>query len=159
MNPEHFEEEAELRELLKCAQFHRRYSDDPRGKYAPGSSVGAALCTRERWKFFGANRIPAAFRGKVAPLEGPDDPRRYHVIEHAERLVLFEALLGGHNIFGATLACTRFPCSDCARVITIFGIGKLVVPIDAKDEAGKWKDAQAEAERILQAADVEIIYL
>src|SRR5690606_743103 len=78
-----------------------------------------------------------------------DTTERYHIIEHAERAAIFSVYDTHKDLADATMYCTRFPCSDCARAIIWSGISRLVVPKGFSEEAF-WRDRQKAALRMLR---------
>lgn len=83
------------------------------------------------------------------------DEERYYFIEHAERAAIFEALLRGEDLTGATLYGSRFPCSDCARAIVWAGISRAVFATGYAGEA-RWLESQRAAVHILRNAGVTV---
>ena len=132
-------------------------SDDPKAKWDPRARVGSVLVDRLGNVFSSANEVPQSVKG-LLKIEDANSPERYHFIEHAERAVIYKASLAGAHLSGATIYCTRFPCSDCARTIVAFGIKRLVVG-DGFDNDGRWIESQRAARSLLMAAGVRIRYL
>jgi dCMP deaminase len=87
-----------------------------------------------------------------------DENDRYFLIEHAERAAIFKALLAGRDLAGATIYCTRFPCSDCARAVIWAGIKRAVFPAGFAGE-DRWLSAQRAALRMLRETGVKVRYL
>jgi deoxycytidylate deaminase len=83
---------------------------------------------------------------------------RYHLIEHAERSAIFVAVNASENLSGATIDCTRSPCSDCVRAIVWAGIKR---PLFAGGFGGeqRWLEYQRAALNILRDSGVTIRYL
>ena len=86
---------------------------------------------------------------------GIQEAERYHFIEHAERAAIFMALNEGRSLEGATMYCTRYPCSDCARAIVWVGISRLVVASGLAGEQ-RWLEAQRAAREILRQGGVTL---
>ena len=145
------------RDFLSLALKISRESDDPKAKVVPASGVGAIVANAELEYVASANIIPPRLRSHLT-LKDTTDARRYTHIEHAERAAIFKACTSGFNVAGATMYCTRFPCSDCARAIVFSGIKRFVVPTGFSGEAG-WVGSQRAALDILRIANVTVRYL
>ena len=147
------------RELLDLALSKRTLSDDPKAKFVDKSGVVAIITRDNEIIVISPNVLPPKLKAKFAKENiAVDDASRYDVIEHAERAAIFTALLECKSLTGATLYCTRFPCSDCARAIIWSGITRLVVPAGNAGET-HWKKSQAAALKMLRAAGVSVRYL
>jgi dCMP deaminase len=142
-------------ERLRLAFRIARQTDDPK----TGSAVGALVVTKDEKTFSSANQVVPELRGKTDyKLKNPDSPERYFKIEHAERAAIFDALVAGAKLADATMYCTRFPCSACARAICWFGFARLVVAQGFSGETN-WIDEQRVANAMLRDAGVTIRYL
>lgn len=91
--------------------------------YAPYSNylVGAALLTSTGRVFLGANVENAAFPTTMC----------------AERVAVFNAVVGGERQFTAIVVATRnggSPCGSCRQVLAEFGLDTWVIAVD---ETGK----------------------
>src|SRR4051812_2698906 len=106
----------------------RLLSDDPKAVLAPQSAVGAVIADSSGEIVRSANVLPPRLRSAFVNGEAISDADRYFLIEHAERSAIFQAWQAGHDLSGATLYCTRFPCSDCARATAWSSLRRLVVP-------------------------------
>jgi deoxycytidylate deaminase len=144
---------------LAVAFRERANADDPKAQVVIQSGVGAVVATREVEIARSANVLPpalsAAFRDDGHVITETD---RYHVIEHAERAAIFNAFLAKQDLAGATIYCTRFPCSDCARAIIWSGITRAVFPPGLTGES-RWRDAQRAALRMFRLAGIKVRYL
>lgn len=145
------------RVFLSLAVGISRNSDDPKARIVPTSGVGAVIANSHLQYVASANVIPPPLRHKVS-LADASDPRRYTHIEHAERAALFTAHASEFKVAGATMYCTRFPCSDCARAIVFSGICRFVVPKGFSGETG-WVGSQRAALDILRVGGVTVRYL
>lgn len=137
----------------------RAHTDDPKAEQVPLSGVGSVIADSAGVIAKSANVLPASM--KVAMLaRGESVPfaDRYFLIEHAERAALFEAYRTGRDLTGATLYCTRFPCSDCARAIAWSPIKRVVFPTGFAGEQ-HWLEAQRAALKILRDSGITIRYL
>lgn len=134
-----------------------RVSDDPKARIVPASGVGAVIANSKFQFVESANVIPPRLKPSTV-IDDPIDERRYTHIEHAERSAIFVAAANGFELDGATMYCTRFPCSDCARAIVFSGINRFVVPKGFSGETG-WVGSQRAALDILRTAGVTVRYL
>lgn len=76
-------------------------------------------------------------------------------MEHAERNAIYAAARSGRPTEGATLACTYFPCTDCARAIVQSGIRRLItLAPDPTDPV--WGASFGPSETMLREAGVQI---
>lgn len=64
-------------------------------------------------------------------------PRKYTIIEHAERAVIYEAARAGIYTEGLTLVSPWACCPACARAIVLSGITRVVAHRQAFDKAPK----------------------
>jgi dCMP deaminase len=147
------------RHYLLQALDERASTDDPKAKLVPQSAVGAIIANRDGIIAKSANVLPPPVREHYA-ADGHEvsDVERYHVIEHAERAALFKALLSHADLSRATIYCTRFPCSDCARAIVWSGI-KRAVFLGGFASEQRWLASQRAALGILRASSVTVRYL
>lgn len=142
------------RYFLSLAHAERVNSDDPKAKLVPQSGVGAIIVKDGVVVGRSANVLPPSL--KAAHVESNreiSEAERYHFVEHAERAAILRALGEGADLEGATLYCTRFACSDCARAIIWSGIRRVVFGSGLAEEI-RWLDAQRAAEDMLRIAKV-----
>jgi dCMP deaminase len=141
---------------LQIAMAERVHSDDPKALRVAQSGVGAVIAGKRGVIALSANVLPPPLKRHRQSFGWEvTDSDRYHFIEHAERAAIFDALLAGKSVIGATIYCTRFPCSDCARAIVWCGITRVVVSAGYAGEA-KWLEAQRAALRLLRRAGVTV---
>lgn len=137
----------------------RNNTDDPKGKIVAQSAVGAVIANRQTIVARSANVLPPRLKAHyIQSNRYVQDDDRYHVIEHAERAAIFTAFRSGHQLANATLYCTRFPCSDCARAIVWSGITRAVFAGGFAGEK-RWISSQRAALRILRDGGVSVRYL
>lgn len=132
-------------------------TDDPKVSLSDRVAVGALISKHNIIISYSANKLPPNIRGKYIfkSSEGLD---RYIYVEHAERCALYDATISGKNLSGATIYCTRFPCSDCARAIVYFDIKRIVVKRGFSSE-GAWVDSQRAALEMMRSSGVTVRYL
>jgi len=122
------------------------------------SGVGAIIANDQGEIVRSANVLPPQLNPLSSGADGIEETDRYFVIEHAERAAVFKALVAGHSLVSATIYCTRFPCSDCARAIIWAGIGRAVFPTGFAGE-NRWLETQRAALRMLRHAGIKVRYL
>jgi len=141
------------------ALAERLNTDDPKGKIVQQSSVGAIITLDDFILARSANVLPPQLKkNMVAVCETVKEDGRYHLIEHAERAAIFQGLISGKNLEGATIYCTRFPCSDCARAIVWAGIKRAVFAGGFAGEQ-RWLESQRAALKILRDSGIKIRYV
>lgn len=141
---------------LSLAFAERTNSDDPKFHLVSQSGVGAIVVMKGEIVARSANVLPPKLKEHYAQTGlGIQEADRYHFIEHAERAAIFMALDAGLSLKGASMYCTRFPCSDCARAIVWFGISRLVVASGLAGEL-RWLEAQRAARKILAQSGVTL---
>ena len=142
--------------FLQEALLERKSSDDPKALSVPQSGVGAIVVRNEQIISRSANVFPPALSLHRQALGiSVDEDERYHLIEHAERAAIFKALTHGESLNGATMYCTRYPCSDCARAMVWAGIRRVVIGSGLRGE-GRWLEAQRAARAIFKQAGITV---
>jgi dCMP deaminase len=134
-------------------------TDDPKARTVKRSAVAAVLVKDGAVLAQSANVLPPIIKEALGSnrIEFTSGSR-LHLIEHAERAVLFKAFIQHVEIAGATMYCTRFPCSACSRALIWSGITRLVVPTGFREETD-WIEDQRFSLKILRLAKVKIRYL
>jgi len=106
--------------------------------------VGAILVKDKRILATGYNGAPSGLRhcedvGCVREQQGVPSGQRHELCRglHAEMNAFLQAAVHGVGTRGATLYCTNYPCSLCAKMIINAGIERVV-------EAGSYPDTLAE---------------
>lgn len=141
------------------ALIERLATDDPKGKIVLQSAVGAVIMKNGAEISRSANVLPPELK-EIMERKGETvtEEDRYHLIEHAERSAIFKGVRAGADMAGATIYCTRFPCSDCARAIVWAGIKRAVFAGGFAGEQ-RWLVSQRAALKILRYGGVTIRYL
>jgi dCMP deaminase len=134
-------------------------SDDPKSRRVPQSGVVAVITRDGEILSISPNVLPPKLKSK-ATLEklAKDESLRYHLIEHAERAAIYDALLKHVDLKGSTLYCTRFPCSDCARAIIWAGITRVVTLSGFANEK-RWLASQKAALNMMRSVGITVRYL
>lgn len=143
-------------QFMAAALAERANSDDPKALSVTQSGVGAIIVSHGQVVASSANVLPPVLR-EHRMLYGLqiDDADRYHIIEHAERAAIYKALIERRSLERATMYCTRYPCSDCARAIVWAGIKRVVVGSGLRGE-GRWIEAQRAAREIFRQSGVRV---
>lgn len=77
-------------------------------------------------------------------------------VVHAEANAIAQAARRGTATHGSTLVVNWHPCSQCAALAINAGISRVIcTPVDRES---KWLSSFTEASRMLNEADIEIIY-
>lgn len=91
----------------------------------PSTKNGAVLVNRDGMIVtFGVNRFPTGVAETKSRLA--DKPTKYRLIVHAENSAVFEAAKHGKSVYGATLYCPFYACSECAKAIIQSGVKRVV---------------------------------
>lgn len=146
-----FDDEDMWRGLL--AEAYRTATQSP----DPSSQAGTLVCSPLGTVLSRAcNTFPP---GIHATPENLERPRKYEVVEHAERGALYALLR-------ANAGMTRDPvmvapwaaCTDCARAIVLSGIKTLVRHSDVMERSPeRWLESITLADEILVAGNVDIV--
>lgn len=145
--------------FMNEALLERIKTDDPKGKIVHQSAVGAVIEKDGNILARSANVLPPRLKNKMEDSSHKiSDNDRYFIIEHAERAAIYNGLIKGQILAGATIYCTRFPCSDCARAIVWAGIKRAVFAGGFAGEQ-RWLESQRAALRILRDSGVTVRYL
>jgi dCMP deaminase len=147
------------RQFLELAVRQRVFSDDPNSKTVLQSGVGAVITRNDEILAASPNVLPPKLKSKfIAEGIEAEESLRYDLIEHAERAAIFSAFLKGISLEGATIYCTRFPCSDCARAIIWSGIER-VVTLSGFANEGRWYASQKAALNMMRSVGIAVRYL
>ena len=85
-------------------------------------------------------------------------PRKYTLMEHAERGAIYKAARHGISTAGGTLVSTWAACADCARAIVAADIVTLIRHVPPYDEASaRWAGSVELGDQIMKAGGVEIV--
>lgn len=97
----------------------------------------------------GYNGFPRGVRD--LPERLADKVTKNKLTVHAEANAI---LLAGNAARGQRLYCTRFPCSDCAKLIAQAGIAEVYAPELAPDST--WSEDAVFSQLILREAEVRV---
>lgn len=125
----------------------------------PSTQVGAIIVDEQKTVCgLGYNGFPRGVRDLADRYE--ERTLKYAMIVHSEANAILNAQ--GRNIRGATIYATKFPCTECVKLIIQAGIALVVSP--KPDPARNASDARwaanAEISKVMLAeAGVELRYL
>lgn len=139
------------RRFISVAELVATWSKDQ------STQVGAAIFSPEKAV------LAVGYNGMVRGMDDAllayhERPLKYALFEHAERNAIYNAAQHGIRLEGMGLACTWFPCADCARAIVQSGLKTLVYhPIQMEPEKlARWEESWNAAQLILFAGGVEV---
>lgn len=140
------------KELLQTAYTIASYSPDP------STQIGAFLVSH----FGRLENLTMAFNcpshGHTMTAEDWEAPRKYAILEHAERGALYKAARQGISTSGGTLVSSWAACADCARAMVACGISVLVRHVPPPDEASaRWAESVELGDSLLRAGGVDIV--
>src|SRR5262245_32199371 len=127
-------------DFLRAAYEISGQTDDPKASIDKKVAVGAVVVIGDRIVSASANRFPPQLRARGLRIEATSQ-ERYYLIEHAERCAIYDGMIAGIQLSGATMYVTRFPCIDCARAICYVAIARLVVGAGFRHER-QWLKSQ-----------------
>lgn len=102
----------------------------------------------------GRNDIPEMCCDKP---ERRQAPLKYPWVHHAEAWAVTDAARNGHPTEGATMYATWAACAECAKVIVMSGVKKLVRHDPPEHAHPKWADSIAIGDQMFQEAGVEVV--
>lgn len=139
--------------LVKAYDLARRRSNDP------SNQNGAVIVPKPNGLTNGGGAVPG---WNHIRQEHPADwsrPKKYWLVEHAERHAIFQAARLGEICQGSTMYCPWAACPDCARAIIHAGIKHLVVHKERMDTTpDRWREQVDFALEMLSLSGVEIEY-
>jgi len=113
--------------------------------------VGAIIVSYAFGVYSGWNKLPPGLEG----VDISDRKFKYKIIEHAERVAIFQATYAGDSLAGATMYCPWAACCDCARAIVLSGIKEVVCHGEALEQTpDRWKEDIDLAKKIFEAGGV-----
>lgn len=146
-----------LREKFLEAYDLAVYSPDP-------STQTGAVIYKDGFK------IGAGFngftRGVVRSPDRLERPLKYHVIEHAERAAIYDAVRSGNGslLDGSTMIALWAACPDCARAIIEVGITRVYThkfyQSNEDDDTDRisWNEPIQISMQMFEEAGVEIVF-
>lgn len=148
------ETDSDIIHRVILGQCYREASESP----DTSTQIGAVIVGKHgvvKYSTLSHNGFTLGWKPAPQDLERP---RKYQIIEHAERRAIYRAAKGGIYTEGCTLYSTWAACADCARAIVEAGISRLVRhhPIN-DDTTGRWLESIAIGDEIMLAAGVDIV--
>lgn len=135
---------------LQDAVFAATHSTDPHTQTGAALVIPGGGVLLKNW-----NAVPT----RLAKAGYPKTPaQKDHCTEHAERRVIYQAVMNKLHTGGLTLYTTQIPCCDCARAIIQFGIGRVVtLAVLAQKTPEQWQESACETVSMLQDVGVPVI--
>lgn len=97
----------------------------------PSTKVGAVIVDHDRRPLgLGYNGFPRNVNDD--PVRYQDKMVKYKLVVHSEANAIINSR--GHDIRGMSMYVTKFPCSDCAKLIIQSGIDQIFCPRPSTDE-------------------------
>lgn len=123
----------------------------------PSTKVGAILFFPNRLaRLFGTNHLLTGY--PKTPADLTNRARKYKLIEHAERDVIYQAAKIGFSTADAMMVCPWAGCSDCARAICSVGIKQVIAHKDALDKTpDRWLEDLQIAKELFESSGVNYI--
>lgn len=122
------------------------------------TQIGAVIVNKKGFVEFSTFSFNGFCWGWEPTEEDYDRPRKYQIIEHAERRAIYKAANVGIALQGCTLYSTWAACCDCARAIVETGISRLVRHHPPNDDAmNRWLESVALGDELMKAGGVDII--
>jgi len=124
----------------------------------PSTQVGALLIHPSQQEIlYGVNHLLPGY--PKSPADLTDRARKYKIIEHAERDVIYKAARLGFPTNEAIMVCPWAACTDCARAICLSGVKRVISHADALDQTpSRWQEDLQMAKEIFKSANVEYVF-
>lgn len=133
------------------ATFYAMAAEASKLSKDPDRKVGAILVSPDRRHIsLGYNGFPTDVPDTVDHLADREFKLQHMV--HAERNCIAQAPF---NLTGATLYVTRFPCRECAEVIVLSGVARILAPAPNYQHE-RWGQSWFMARAHLAASGVEV---
>lgn len=96
--------------------------------------------------------------GYTMTEEDWEAPRKYAILEHAERGALYKAARQGISTSGGTLVSSWAACQDCSRAMVACGIATLVRHVPTPDAASaRWAESIEMGDSLMRAGGIFIV--
>lgn len=121
----------------------------------PSTKVGAVIVNDDRQVLsLGFNGFPRGVADKEERYN--DRPIKYKLIVHAEANAILNATGPIHRY---TLYTTKFPCSECTKLIIQAGISEIVIPYESPNDESvlRWADDRSFSKIMLEEASVRLL--
>lgn len=125
----------------------------------PSTQVGAYFLHPETYDIMssGYNGMPRKIDESRA--ERWERPRKYLLVEHAERNAIYNAMNKGVQLRGSIAIVTMHPCADCARALIAVEVSKVVCPKPTEDLIERWGGHFQASQEMLMEAGVDVMYV
>lgn len=124
----------------------------------PNTRVGCVLLDPDTNGILssGYNGFPRGVNEKK--LSRWERPEKYSFVSHAEVNSVSQASLAGTSTKNATCVVTKFPCSECTKILIQSGIRRVVTK-EANMESEKWGESFKYSKIMFSEAGVVIQYV
>lgn len=139
---------------MNCIARLEQVYNFAQGSLDPSTQNAALIIPDERHHLGIAIGINNPTHGFLMSEADWDRPRKYALVEHAERNAIYNAAKLGRPTQGATMVAAWAACADCARAIVQSGIHRLVRHVRP---SGHWNESIAIGDEILRAGGVDIV--
>lgn len=133
---------------MELARHVATWSKDPEVR------VGAVVTLGKRRVSLGFNGFPIGVLDTPERLD--DKPMKRALMVHAEANAIMQALEAG-SAREASIYSTRFPCTDCAKMIIQSGVWRVITP--PPPDSGHWATDAQVARAMLVEAGVTVVIL
>jgi len=111
------------------------------------NGLGVVLCA--------CNGVPHRLRQAGYPVI---PQQKNYCTEHAEREILYSALINGLPTENLTLYCTWATCAECSRAIIRFGISRVVTLTALVNQTpDRWKDSIKNGLIMLRDSGIQVV--
>lgn len=142
---------SKAKKYIRLAQYNAdSFSKDPHCK------VGAIILTDDF-----STILSCGINGFPRKMNDDDPtrwerPRKYDLISHAESNAVCNAARKGMALEGSVMCVTKFPCSNCTKMIIQAGIRKLYT-IEPDYENEKWGEDAKISESMLEEVGIPVV--
>jgi dCMP deaminase len=115
----------------------------------PSTKVGAVIVDKKRRVIgLGYNGFPRGVSDSKDRYE--HRPTKYKLVVHSEANAILNAN-ANRSVEGCTLYTTKFPCTDCTKLIIQSGIAEVVTPVAPEGDRAWTEDAEVSKVMMLEA--------
>lgn len=137
--------------------MRRAYNFADKNSLDPSTKVGAILFLfGQQNPLFGTNHLLTGY--PKTPSDLTNRTRKYKLIEHAERDVIYQAAKIGFSTHDAVMVCPWAGCCDCARAICSSGIIRVIAHKNALDKTPeRWLEDLQIARELFASCGVDYV--
>lgn len=123
----------------------------------PSTKVGTVIVNERKLVVsLGYNGFPRGVDDAAERYE--DRELKYAMIVHAEANAILNAVA---DVQGCTMITTRFPCSECTKLIVQAGVAKICCPElpGPRWEGDPWTEDVVHSELMLHEAEIQVVII